>query len=407
LTTALERQADSPPRQISGFWARLAARWLREIDRGELTVVFADGASLTVAGKADGPSSSIAVHRNRAIRRTLLRGDVGFAESYMDGDWSTDDLQALLDFFYANETALAGPMTASALFGRLLRLRHRLRANTRAGSRRNIAYHYDLGNEFYRLWLDPTMTYSSALFEGDFSASLEAAQIAKYRRIADALELKPGTHVLEIGCGWGGFAELAASAYGCRVTAITLSEEQAAFARRRMLDKGLDGQVEIRIQDYRDVSEQFDNIVSIEMFEAVGEEHWPAFFETVRDRLRPGGRAALQIITVAGDRFEAYRTNIDFIRRYIFPGGMLPTKELLAERVNAAGLSLGEVYSFAASYVETLKRWNTAFLSRWAEAASMGFDDRFRRMWSYYLCGCAASFNANATDVSQFIVDRR
>ena len=324
----------------------------------------------------------------------------------MDSDWSTPDLQALLDFFYCNEVALAGPMRASAFFAGLHRIRHRLRANTRAGSRRNIAYHYDLGNDFYRLWLDRTMTYSSALFEKQ-SATLEEAQIAKYRRIAESLNLKRGDRVLEIGCGWGGFAELAARDFGCRVTAITLSEEQAAFARQRMRDHGLEGQVEIRIQDYRDVAEQYDKIVSIEMFEAVGEENWPAFFGAVRDRLMSGGSAVLQIITIADKRFETYRANIDFIRRHIFPGGMLPTKAILAERVNAAGMVMGGVHSFASSYSETLMRWHETFLAKWSEATKLGFDDRFRRMWSYYLCGCAASFKVNATDVSQFVIERR
>ena len=335
--------------------------------------------------------------------RTLTRGDVGFAEAYMDGDWSTPDLQALLDFFYGNEDALTGPMRASAVFRGLLMAWHRRRANTRAGSRRNIAYHYDLGNAFYRLWLDPTMTYSSALF-GDESVTLEEAQIAKYRRIAETLGLKPGDEVLEIGCGWGGFAEFAAASYGCRVTAITISQEQGQFARGRMTDKGLADQVSVEFRDYRDVTGAFDHIVSIEMFEAVGEENWPAFFDVVHDRLRPGGSALLQIITVAEERFEAYRSNIDFIRRYIFPGGMLPTKDILGERARAADLEIADEFSFAASYAETLRRWHDSFHQKWSEAAAMGFDERFSRMWSFYLCGCAASFKSKATDVSQFLL---
>jgi cyclopropane-fatty-acyl-phospholipid synthase len=403
LTTAVQPDDAASSRPVHGFWPRLASSWLRDIRYGQLSIDFPNGDRYVASGSVAGPSAAIVVHRNRAVRRTLTRGDVGFAEAFMDGDWSTPDLQALLDFFYRNEEALAGPMKAFALFGRLLRLRHRLHANTRAGSRRNIAYHYDLGNQFYRLWLDPTMTYSSALFERS-DATLEEAQTAKYRRIAETLQLKPGDHVLEIGCGWGGFAELAASGYGCRVTALTLSREQAEFARQRMRDKGLADLVEIRIQDYRDVTGEFDHIVSIEMFEAVGEEHWPTFFRTVHDRLKPGCRAALQIITVADDRFDTYRSNIDFIRRYIFPGGMLPTKSILARTVNAAGLAVTGTYSFASSYAETLKRWNEAFLSRWEEVSALGFDERFRRMWSYYLCGCAASFKANSTDVSQFLV---
>ena len=366
-------------------------------------VAFSNGDVFKVAGPTAGPSAEIAVHRNSAIMRTLTRGDVGFAEAYMDGDWSTPDLQALLDFFYGNEDALTGPMRASAMFRSLLRAWHRRRANTREGSRRNIAYHYDLGNAFYRLWLDPTMTYSSAIFS-DQSMSLEDAQTAKYRRIADVLGLKPGDEVLEIGCGWGGFAEFAAASCGCRVTAITISQEQGQFARQRMVDKGLADRVSVELRDYRDVAGAFDHVVSIEMFEAVGEEHWPAFFSVVHDRLKPGGSALLQIITVAEERFEAYRSNIDFIRRYIFPGGMLPTKDILGERAGAAELEIADEFSFAASYAETLRRWHDSFHETWSKAAAMGFDERFSRMWSFYLCGCAASFKSNATDVSQFLL---
>lgn len=401
-----ERQgAQAAAATVRGIWPRMALRWLNGADIGEITITFPSGAVHRQIGGQEGPSAAIEIHRLAAIRKTLLRGDIGLAEGYMDGDWSSLDLGALLDYGYRNEGALAGSMRASAIFGSFLRLRHWRRANTRRGAKRNIAYHYDLGNEFYRLWLDPSMTYSSALFEGEGS-SLEEAQSAKYRRIVSSLDIESSDHVLEIGCGWGGFAELAARETGCRFTCITLSQDQAIFARKSVSDAGLSEQIEIRIQDYRDVNEQFDKIVSIEMFEAVGEENWPVYFDKVHDNLKPEGRANLQIITVAEDRFETYRNNIDFIRRYIFPGGLLPTKALLADRIGAARMRLSETFSFGHSYAETLRRWRRTFEERWAEIGPLGFDERFRRMWAFYLCGSEASFEADACDVSQFLIER-
>ncbi len=391
---------------VRGPWARLALRWVRDIRYGEITLVFPNGAQHNVRGREPGPAATVIMHRIRTVRRMLTRGDVGFAEGFMDGDWSTPDLLAVLAFGYRNEATLAGALRASALVRPMIRLWHRLRANTRAGSRRNVAYHYDLGNAFYRLWLDETMTYSSAIFDRP-DRTLAAAQTEKNRRIIRALDLKPTDHVLEIGCGWGGFAELAALESGCRVTGLTLSREQAAFARQRLADKGLGGRVEIRLEDYRDVEGTFDKIVSIEMFEAVGEENWAVYFRTVHDRLRAGGRAVLQIITVADARFETYRRSIDFIQRYIFPGGMLPSKATLARDIAAAGLSLAGSSFFGLSYAETLRRWHETFEARWAEIAPLGFDDRFRQMWRYYLCGCEASFRAGTSDVGQYVIDRR
>ena len=383
----------------------MVSAWLQHLEAGVITVTHTNGAVHRSAASKDGPGAEITIHRNAAIRKMLLRGDIGFAEAYMDGDWSTPDLQAVIDFAYANEIALEGPMRASALFAAAFRFWHRLRANTRSGSQRNIAYHYDLGNEFYRVWLDDSMTYSSALFEQP-EMSLADGQRAKYRRIIETLEISPSDHVLEIGCGWGGFAEMAVRETGCRVVCITLSKEQAAFAEKRMADAGIADRVEIRIQDYRDVREYFDKIVSIEMFEAVGEENWPVYFQAVHERLKPGGKADLQIITVAEDRFDDYRRNIDFIRRYIFPGGMLPTKARLRHEVEQLGMRFREVVAFRHSYGETLRRWFRTFEERWADINAQGFDARFRRMWKLYLCGCVSGFESGATDVSQFLVEK-
>jgi len=406
LSTIADAPANENRRGGRGFWARVALRWLSDIDCGDMTLVFPDGTRKTARGAKPGPSATIFVHKMRVVRRMLARGDVGFAEAFMDGDWSTPDLHAVLDFGYRNEATLMGPMTASRFVAPLIRLWHRLRANTKAGSRRNISYHYDLGNEFYRLWLDRTMTYSSAVFDDARQMPLADAQLEKYRRIIRTLGIGPADSVLEIGCGWGGFAEIAARETGCRVVGITLSKEQAAFARQRMEDAGLSDRVEIRIEDYRDVRETFDHIVSIEMFEAVGEENWPVYFGTVRDRLRPGGGAVLQIITVGDERFDLYRGAVDFIQRYIFPGGMLPSNRVLSQEIGAAGLALRGADRFGLSYAETLHRWYDAFVARWSDVQALGFDERFRRMWTYYLAGCEASFKSAACDVGQYHITR-
>ena len=290
-----------------------------------------------------------------------------------------------------NDDTVSGALSKSWMANLLGRLRHARRANTRRGSRRNIAAHYDLGNDFYRLWLDETMTYSSAVF-ADMSEPIVPAQQRKYRRLAKKLDLQPDDRVLEIGCGWGGFAEIAAAEFGCRVVGLTLSREQAAHARTRMTRLGVADAVDIRLQDYRDVTSTFDKIVSIEMFEAVGERHWPAFFKALNDRLVLGGRAALQIITIDDDKFAGYRRNPDFIQRYIFPGGMLPSPEAFDAAAKRGGFDVRDAYFFGTSYAESLRRWDHAFRENWPEIAKVGFDERFRRMWHYYLRYCEVGF---------------
>jgi cyclopropane-fatty-acyl-phospholipid synthase len=284
---------------------------------------------------------------------------------------------------------------------------HRLRPNTRKGSRKNIAEHYDLGNDFYAEWLDPSMTYSSALFEGGIN-DLQAAQIQKYRRLCRSLELRPGMTVLEIGCGWGGFAEIAAGEFGAHVTGITLSKEQLAYAQARMETAGLSDKVTLKLQDYRDTRGTFDRIASIEMFEAVGEEYWPIYFQTVRDRLAPGGRAGIQVITIADRFFADYRKTADFIQRYVFPGGMLPSPTRLAEEIASAGLKLGEQFWFGKDYAETLNRWNAVFQTKWEKISGLSaqYDSRFKRLWEFYLGYCEVGFKAGWTDVGQIVIQR-
>jgi cyclopropane-fatty-acyl-phospholipid synthase len=276
-----------------------------------------------------------------------------------------------------------------------------LRSNTKRRARRNVVAHYDLGNDFYGLWLDSTMSYSSALFGADLSGSLASAQEAKYARVLQQLAPKEGAHLLEIGCGWGGFAECAARA-GCQVTAVSLSDAQTAYARERVAATGLQSNVEFCIKDYRDVAGQFDGIASIEMFEAVGERYWPAYFRAVREALKPGARACVQTITIANDRFEQYRQTSDFLQQYIFPGGMLASPDVFDMHVAAAGLQVDDVHRFGQDYAETLKRWVAAFDANVDKVRAQGFDHRFIRCWRFYLAYCAAGFASETTDVAQY-----
>lgn len=375
---------------------------------GTLDLILPSGDRMEFCGPLPGPRAGLTLHRVRALRRFLTGGATGFAEAYMDGDWDTPDLTALLELGDLNDRSRGESITGSLPARLLHRLFHRLNDNSRRGSRRNIAAHYDLGNAFYRRWLDPSMTYSAALFaDGDAPgmAGLETAQIRKYRALADDIGLKPGMTVLEIGCGWGGFAEIAARDYGARVTCLTLSQEQHDWAIQRMAAAGLSDRVEIRLQDYRDVTGTFDRIVSIEMIEAVGERWWPTYFATLRDRLAPGGKAGLQAITIADDRFDSYRASCDFIQRYVFPGGMLPSPAALTAQARAAGLDLTTTRRFGMDYERTLALWGDAFAASWPEIAPLGFDTRFRRLWDFYIAYCRAGFRTGAIDVCHVVLD--
>ncbi len=392
------------PKRLPLF-ANAAVRALNNISEGELVLRFANGAERSISAARDGTRAVLEVARARVFRRLLLGGDIGIAESYIDGDWSSPDLASVFEFAARNMSKLAGTLNGSAPFQWVHKLSHRLHCNTKRGSRRNIAAHYDLGNAFYSQWLDPTMTYSSALFDTP-EMTLEDAQRNKWRKLAQMLDLKSGHRVLEIGCGWGGFAMFAASEYGCHVTGITLSQEQLAFAKKAVREAGLSDLVDIQLIDYRDVRGKFDRVASIEMFEAVGEEHWPTYFQVVRERLTPGGSAGLQIITIDDARFDEYRSTADFIQLYIFPGGMLPSPSALRSAVTKQGLGFETVNTFAKSYAETLRRWREGFDARWPSIQPLGFDERFKRMWDYYLASCEGGFRAGYIDVGQFRLTR-
>jgi cyclopropane-fatty-acyl-phospholipid synthase len=390
------------PALITGLKAPASAKAvlfaLLQVRGGAIIVETPEGRRLRL-GDDESAAIDLRIKDYRFARRVLLNGDIGFAEGWMAHEWETSDLSALL-VLLANNIERFRRVFEGSLVGKAVNwVRHLLRDNSRAGARRNILAHYDLGNRFYEAWLDGTMTYSSARF--DQARDLEQAQLAKYRALARHLDLKPGEHVLEIGCGWGGFAEVAAGEFGARVTGITISDEQLAYARARMERAGLAQQVEIRRQDYRDVEGQFDKVASIEMFEAVGERYWPAYFAKIADVLKPGGRAALQIITIRDELFDQYRKRADFIQRYVFPGGMLASLERLKHETERAGLAWRKVEAFGHSYAETLAEWARRFQAKWNDIRALGFDERFKQLWLFYLSYCEAGFRTGRTDVVQ------
>lgn len=398
---------DALPRYFKPVFAQLS-----RMGYGRLDIVLPDGRRFRAQGTKPGLAAEVQIANADAFARLIREGDIGFAEAYMEGWWSTPDLQALMDVIFRDNPALLDDFTGMALVRAYERLRHWLRGNSRAQARKNIAHHYDLGNDFYALWLDDSMTYSSALFRTG-QESLERAQEQKYAALVDSLGLKPGDHVLEIGCGWGGFAEYAAGQRGLKVTALTISKAQHAYAVERMRRAGLSDRVEIKLQDYRDETGHYDGIASIEMFEAVGEKYWPAYFATLRDRLKSGARATVQVITVPNERFATYRKQVDFIQKYIFPGGMLISPGRFAEEAARQGLGWAGSIEFGESYSQTLRRWHERFLTVWEriealtpQAGAAAFDARFRRMWEFYLTSCAGAFHTGICDVTQITLRR-
>jgi cyclopropane-fatty-acyl-phospholipid synthase len=400
----VDATTDRVPRVGLHPWRTLLLVLGRRLKFGRFTVETPSGERLRFAAPESGPNASLVLHRWRALRRLLLSGDVGFAEAYMDGDWSSPQLASLIELAARNEAHFGSSARGMAVLRFLNRLHHLCRPNTRRGSRRNIAQHYDLGNAFYTQWLDPGMTYSSAIFS-EPNATLEEAQAAKIARAANLLGLRGGERVLEIGCGWGGMAE-ALARQGCSVTGLTLSQEQLAYANERFARAGIAERAQAEFCDYRDATGFFDRIVSIEMFEAVGEAHWPAYFNALRERMVAGGAAVLQVISIEDARFEAYRRGIDFIQRYIFPGGMLPTVAVMRDQVARAGLSLTHLETFGASYARTLAEWQNRFQRAWNSIAELGFDQRFKRMWEYYLAYCEAGFRSGAIDVGLYRIEK-
>jgi len=376
-----------------------------DMQNGRLDFRMPDGRVFRAQGRNAGPVAELDIHNPDIFARLIREGDLGFCEAYLEGWWTTPDLQAFMDLLHAGNDEIYDGFPGMKLLRAFENLRHWLRSNSKRQARKNISHHYDLGNDFYGLWLDETMTYSSALFRSG-QEPLELAQRQKYASMVDLIGARPGDHVLEIGCGWGGFAEYAAGERGLRVTGLTISQAQHDYAVDRIARAGLSDRVEIAMRDYRDERGAYDGIASIEMFEAVGEKYWPTYFDTLRARLKPGRHATLQIITVQDRRYEVYRKGVDFIQKYIFPGGMLPSPKALRAEIERAGLSLKGSIEFGESYSQTLRRWHDTFNERWDQIAPMGFDERFRKMWNFYLTSCAATFASGNCDVTQITVTR-
>ena len=384
---------------------RLALGFGAKLRHGTLEVTLPDGRTVRLGGNGPGPAAAMKVYDFGFASRLLRSGDIGIAEAYLRGEWDTPDLTQFLYLFCVNQDWMQTMLTGKPLVRTLQTIRHWFNRNTRRQARRNIYAHYDIGNAFYSAWLDPSMTYSSALFE-DGTADLTAAQNNKYRRLAEAIDLQSGQKLLEIGCGWGGFAEFAAKTFGAKVVGLTISREQRDFAQARIQKAGLNDQVEIRLQDYRDERDRYDRIASIEMIEAVGEQFWPKYFSQLRDRLLPGGLAGIQAITIQDSLFQTYRREVDFIQRYVFPGGMLPSLAALRRQAKNAGLEWRADSGFGAHYALTLAQWRHRFEAVWPELRQLGFDERFRRMWNYYLAYCEVGFSLGRIDLKQVALAR-
>ena len=393
----LPRGASAATRTVLGL--------LKRIEHGTLDLRWPDGSHLRLGSGLE-PRATLVVHDQKVFTAALKSGDIGFAEAFIAGDWDTDDLPALLRLLLLNREAIER-LIFGGWWGSLLhRLQHWRNRNSREGSRRNIHAHYDLGNAFYRLWLDATMNYSSAWFDGDHGRALSEAQDAKVARALAEAGVQPGSRVLEIGCGWGAVAE-AAARRGAHLTGVTLSTEQLAWAQERLARQGLGGQAELRLQDYRDIADApFDALVSIEMFEAVGRAYWPSYFETVARSLKPGGRACIQTITIRDDLFDRYVRSTDFIQQYIFPGGLLPSDHEFRLAAGRAGLEVERTLAFGLDYAETLRRWRADFHAQAEQIRPLGFDLPFMRTWDFYLAYCEAAFDTGNTNVVQYTLRR-
>ena len=397
VTQAIARKLKGVPLAF-----KMAAIAMTNIVEGQISVSLPDGRKLVFQGYKPGKSATLVIKDFGFIRRVVAQGDIGFAEGLMAGEWDTPDLAILLEVFSGNLDLMPKLLLGGPLWMVINKFRHKfLKRNTKSGSKRNILAHYDLGNSFYARWLDPSMTYSSAVYK-DAGEDLNSAQMNKYRALAEQVNLKPGHRVLEIGCGWGGFAEFAAREYGAHVTGVTISKEQHSYAVERLGRAGLSHLTDIQLTDYRDIQGEFDAVVSIEMFEAVGEEYWPTYFDKVNSVLKPGGKAGLQIITIDDRLFEEYRSRADFIQSYVFPGGMLPTVPRLKQEIARAGLVWQSTAAFGISYADTLAEWARSFLAEWIHIKDLGFDERFRQLWRFYLAYCEAGFRTGRIDVGHF-----
>ena len=390
--------------------AQTLLKILTQLQYGHLTLTLPNNKVMEFGNRQDPLHADIQIHEWSVFKQILSHGDIGFAESYIKGEWNTTNLKSILDLAIRNRTILEKAIYGSWLGSIIYRLKHWLRDNSKSGSRKNIHAHYDLGNAFYNLWLDPTMSYSSAWFSEGNQQTLAEAQRAKIQRILQSLNTKPHDHILEIGCGWGGVMEEALIS-NRSITGLTLSTEQKAFAEKRLSkvqsNTGTSATFEVRMQDYRDCQERFEGIASVEMFEAVGEKHWPEYFQSIAKCLKPGGKACIQTIVIAEDLFERYRHNTDFIQQYVFPGGMLPSRTSFKASAEKAGLQVEEEFAFGQDYAKTLCLWQESFNQKLDDVRKLGFDEAFIRLWNFYLMYCAAGFSQNNIDVVQFTLSHQ
>jgi cyclopropane-fatty-acyl-phospholipid synthase len=384
--------------------ARFILKLLGKLQYGALHLQLPDGQSAHFGDNTY--PVTLHLHDWSLCDAVIKSGDIGFAETFIDGSWNTDNLTGLIELFIHNRHAVESLIYGKWWGNLLYRVRHLFNRNSRSGSRKNIHAHYDIGNDFYRLWLDPSMTYSSALFSNGHEDSLQDGQLAKYRRILNELDIQPAERILEIGCGWGGFAEIATKEGGAQISGITLSTEQLQFAQQRLHENGLAAQADLLLMDYRDINEKFDAIASIEMFEAVGEAYWPTYFECISRNLKTQGRACIQTIVIADELFEKYRQGTDFIQQYIFPGGMLPSPSVFRALAEKHGLQVIDEHAFGLDYARTLAEWRDAFNEKLAQVREQGFDDKFLRTWEFYFGYCEAGFRANSINVMQFTLEK-
>ena len=372
----------------------------QKITIGALTITLPNNENLKFSGKGD-MKSNLKLNSYMPLIRTITSGHVGFAESYLKGEWTSSDLESLLEIMVTNLPEAFSPKSkAHQVYNRII---HFFRENTKSRAKKNIQYHYDLGNDFYGLWLDKTMTYSSAIFKNE-KESLQEAQENKYQSLIDNLDIKPHHKVLEIGCGWGGFAEYAAKNVGCSVKGITISPSQLKFASNRIKESKLENKVSLELCDYRDLKGKYDRVVSIEMIEAVGEKYWKNYFEKIKDVLKKDGMAGIQVILINNKSYQKYSKSVDFIQKYVFPGGMLPSQDKLNENYLEAGLIEVNSHSFGKSYAKTLTIWHKEFLNSLSSIKKLGFDIKLERIFKYYFSYCKAGFNSEKIDVAQKII---
>ena len=382
------------------LWRIILEKMLKNLKVGEIKVTFPNKDIKTFKGVKIGPKADIIFNTEKSIKDCILGGSMGFCEAIISGEVQSKDISKLIEIGGHEESGLNTTGKGHYFFKTLNKFFHILKSNSLRGSQKNIAAHYDLGNQFYELWLDKSMTYSSAYF-GNNNLSLKEAQENKYKKISQMVDLKKQNNVLEIGCGWGGFAEYASKNYKSLLTAITISKEQYEFSKKRIDKNGLSNSVNIKLIDYRKIRGSFDRIVSIEMIEAVGEKYWPIYFNQIKNLLKPNGKAAIQVITIDDRYFDGYKKFPDFIQKYIFPGGLLPSMQVLEKPISQSGLKIDKVDSFGKDYASTLSIWKKQFNKAWPKISKLGFDEKFYRIWNLYLCYCEGGFRSGSIDVKQ------